>query len=56
MVAYFFYGRKGQLAELHICERPCNGVEFQNAEIVKVWDKREARLVCKRRNIICYDF
>lgn len=31
---------------LTICDRPCNGAEFANAEKIEVIGKREARKVC----------
>lgn len=41
---------------LTLCARPCNGEEYQNAEKVRVADKREARIVCKARGAKPYNF
>lgn len=42
--------------ELNIVARPCNGVEYQNGEKVKVAGKKEARAVCKARNVTPWNF
>jgi len=54
MIAYFFKTRTG--FELRICARPCNGEEFQNAEVIKISGKREANAICKARSITAWNF
>ena len=54
MIAYFFKTRTG--FELRICARPCNGEEFQNAEVIKISGKREATAICKARSITAWNF
>ncbi|UOF77942.1 hypothetical protein [Caudoviricetes sp.] len=54
MVAYLTKVRGG--FELRFTVRPCNGPEFQAAEVVKCADKKEARAICKARNATPYNF
>ena len=54
MIAYFFKTRFG--FELRICARPCNGEEFQNAVVIMVSGKREAKTICKSENITPWNF
>lgn len=54
MVAYLHRTRTG--FELTIVARPCNGPEFYNGEKIAVSGKREARAICKSRNLVAYNF
>jgi hypothetical protein len=54
MVAYLH--KTGAGYQLTIVARPCNGEEYQNGEKVIVAGKREARALCKARNIKPYNF
>ena len=54
MIAYFFKTRFG--FELRICARPCKGEEFQNAVVIMVSGKREAKTICKSENITPWNF
>jgi len=54
MIAYFLKTRTG--FELRICARPCNGQEFQDAQVISVTGKREAKTFCKTNSIICWNF
>jgi hypothetical protein len=50
MIAYYFTG------QLVIVAKPCNGAEFQAGEKIKVSGKREAKAICKARNITPHNF
>ena len=54
MIAYFFKTRTG--FELTICQQACNGAEFQNGEKISVSGKREAKAICKARNVKPWNF
>lgn len=54
MVAYLNKTPEGLI--LTLCEKPCNGEEFNNSEKVPVLDKREARAVCKGVGAKPYNF
>lgn len=41
---------------LTICERPCNGDEFNNSEKMQTIGKREARKICKAIGAEPYNF
>ena len=41
---------------LTICDRPCNGVEFNAGEKIEVIGKREARKVCAALDADPYNF
>jgi hypothetical protein len=55
MVGYFYNGPKKTFT-LHICPGPCQGVDFQNAKVIAVSGKREARAICKARKIQPWNF
>ena len=55
MVAYL-YKTHGGGHELTIVARPCNGEEFQAGEKIAVAGKREARAICKARNVTPHNF
>lgn len=54
MVAYLHKTRTG--FELTIVARPCNGAEFQAGEKLAVAGKREAKAICKARDITPHNF
>ncbi|MET0529225.1 MAG: hypothetical protein ABW003_12980 [Microvirga sp.] len=54
MIAYYTRSSFGPC--LVICERPCNGEEYQNALRVYFESKREARAYCKANNIEPWNF
>lgn len=54
MVAYLTKLRSGY--ELRICNRACNGAEFQAGERIVVAGKREARAICTARNVTPWNF
>lgn len=58
MIAYLFKapGNKTYPYELTICDKPCNGAEFQNSEKLRVAGKRDARNWCKDNNVTPYNF
>jgi hypothetical protein len=55
MVAYI-HKQKGGHYEMTIVARPCNGAEFQAGEKVPVSGKREAKAICKARDITPHNF
>ena len=54
MVAYLHKTKSGY--KLTLCNRPCNGAEFQNGEKIEVAGKREARSICAQRNATPWNF
>lgn len=54
MIAYFNKVHGG--FELTICQRPCNGEEFNNSEKVSVSGKKEANQICKDRGLKPYNW
>jgi hypothetical protein len=54
MIAYFFKTRTG--CQLVICERPCNGAEFQAGQRVAVANKKAAKAYCKANGITPHNF
>ena len=54
MIAYFFKTRTG--FELRICVRPCNGQEFQDAKVISVTGRQEAKTFCRINNITPWNF
>jgi hypothetical protein len=56
MIAYFHKARGKGNFELTICAAPCNGLEFQQGERIAVTGKKEAKAICKARNIQPYNF
>ena len=54
MIGYFHKTRNGY--ELRICAKPCNGEEFQNAEVIRVLGKRNAAKICKARGVKPWNF
>lgn len=53
-IAYLHKSAEGFV--LTICDRPCNGVEFNASEKVEVIGKREARKVCAALEAAPYNF
>jgi hypothetical protein len=41
---------------LRIVAQPCNGAEYQNAEIVPATSKKIAKEICKFRGVTPYNF
>jgi hypothetical protein len=54
MIAYLHKTADGY--KVTICAKPCNGEEFQNGEKISVAGKREARAICKSRDITPWNF
>ena len=54
MIGYFHKIRGG--FELTICKNPCNGIDFNNSEKIRVSSKAEARKICKERKVKEYNF
>lgn len=53
-IAYLHKATEG--FTLTICDRPCNGEEFNAAEKMQVMGKREARKVCEALEASPYNF
>ena len=53
-IAYLHKGPDGYT--LTICDRPCNGAEFDAAEKMDVIGKREARKICEALDATPYNF